>query len=536
MGFIERLGAFVGATSVTNGKTGLVPQPQAGDEAKVLQGDGTWVTPSAGTTEIKNGDIYGCDFITIDTTEDIVCTAPASGFDFHDIAGFYIDYAPVNANSIIQIGGWVNVGCSTSRNAAIRAVVGNSPNSFSEFAGIYSEAVGKVTDNWGGTVMNTIPFIFEFEAGSIAEKRYKIQIGSLSSVTLTINKTSTDTDSAAFFRGACHLWLREIAVNPASQTQYGNISQKIDKNIPRSYATSNTPTQDLYFGTGVLSSPTTSTSYNFIYGLLAVSGTAQTFSRLLRKNGSAFVTPTSAGNRLPITNAGYGTNNNVIFSFEQLASDEPNYYDIVTMSGCGLTSGTIYNNIFDAGTTIASLSSSANYSWLSCHNFNTTETGSPYKQVVLSTVASTATGTSGNGAFFDPSLSVTITPTSASSYLFGVLTLPSGYAYSSGAGFMGMKLDRDGSNILTGATSSNRTSVSTTGYCPAATFMTNFPMTFMMDSSAASSTTIKALLTQDSTSSLNTFLNRSSTDTDSTTYKRGYAQLAITEIIPNSLS
>lgn len=33
-----------GATSLTNGKSGLVPQPNAGDENKFLKGDGTWAT------------------------------------------------------------------------------------------------------------------------------------------------------------------------------------------------------------------------------------------------------------------------------------------------------------------------------------------------------------------------------------------------------------------------------------------------------------------------------------------------------------
>lgn len=39
---------MTGATSGTAGTAGLVPAPAAGDEGKVLQGDGTWVTPSSG--------------------------------------------------------------------------------------------------------------------------------------------------------------------------------------------------------------------------------------------------------------------------------------------------------------------------------------------------------------------------------------------------------------------------------------------------------------------------------------------------------
>jgi hypothetical protein len=41
---------FAGATSSTAGSTGLVPAPAAGDQDKVLKGDGTWATVSSGET------------------------------------------------------------------------------------------------------------------------------------------------------------------------------------------------------------------------------------------------------------------------------------------------------------------------------------------------------------------------------------------------------------------------------------------------------------------------------------------------------
>lgn len=47
-----------GATSSVDGAEGLVPQPLAGDEAKLLQGDGTWVSPTdemQGATSSVNG-------------------------------------------------------------------------------------------------------------------------------------------------------------------------------------------------------------------------------------------------------------------------------------------------------------------------------------------------------------------------------------------------------------------------------------------------------------------------------------------------
>ncbi|GAG23527.1 unnamed protein product, partial [marine sediment metagenome] len=40
---------FVGATSTTDGESGLVPQPEAGDYQNFLRGDGTWAASSGGS-------------------------------------------------------------------------------------------------------------------------------------------------------------------------------------------------------------------------------------------------------------------------------------------------------------------------------------------------------------------------------------------------------------------------------------------------------------------------------------------------------
>lgn len=47
---------FVGATSAAPGSKGLVPQPQAGDEGKVLHGDGTWKDTTAKLVEMAYGE------------------------------------------------------------------------------------------------------------------------------------------------------------------------------------------------------------------------------------------------------------------------------------------------------------------------------------------------------------------------------------------------------------------------------------------------------------------------------------------------
>ena len=58
----ENCSAMTGATDTTDGATGTVPAPAAGDQAKYLQGDGTWDTPAArhgtGTRAVVEGHPY----------------------------------------------------------------------------------------------------------------------------------------------------------------------------------------------------------------------------------------------------------------------------------------------------------------------------------------------------------------------------------------------------------------------------------------------------------------------------------------------
>lgn len=51
--------AFNGATSAEAGRKGLVPQPAAGDDGKVLQGDGTWKKPLTESDMRRYALIYG---------------------------------------------------------------------------------------------------------------------------------------------------------------------------------------------------------------------------------------------------------------------------------------------------------------------------------------------------------------------------------------------------------------------------------------------------------------------------------------------
>ena len=67
---------FVGATASTNGHQGMVPKPLAGDENKVLRGDGAW-GPKLEMDVVKQGDLYGYinslgDFVAFQSQQDVI--------------------------------------------------------------------------------------------------------------------------------------------------------------------------------------------------------------------------------------------------------------------------------------------------------------------------------------------------------------------------------------------------------------------------------------------------------------------------------
>lgn len=67
---------FVGATETTDGHKGMVPEPKAGEQHKVLRGDGSW-GPKLEVDVVKQGNLYGYinstgDFVAFQSQEDIV--------------------------------------------------------------------------------------------------------------------------------------------------------------------------------------------------------------------------------------------------------------------------------------------------------------------------------------------------------------------------------------------------------------------------------------------------------------------------------
>lgn len=52
---LDGISSMTGATSSSNGKSGMVPAPAAGDQTKFLRADGTWVVPTDTTYNTMTG-------------------------------------------------------------------------------------------------------------------------------------------------------------------------------------------------------------------------------------------------------------------------------------------------------------------------------------------------------------------------------------------------------------------------------------------------------------------------------------------------
>ena len=150
-------------------------------------------------------------------------------------------------------------------------------------------------------------------------------------------------------------------------------------------------------------------------------------------------------------------------------------------------------------------------------------------QVVQATLTSTATMSS--ATFADTGLTVNITPTSTSNKVLVFVMLSAGAAGSTATG-ASFRLVRDSTDLLVGDTASNRIRVSTDGIwesTASVSGMMGVSINYLDSPSASSSTTYKvqwAVLNAGGA----IYLNRTSTDTDNTSFPRGACSIIAMEV------
>jgi len=106
LGSVSGFSEMTGATASTDGASGLVPQPLAGDEGKFLRGDGTWVTPPSADVSQLRQDISDLQAVTTaivgsDTNKSMREVAAEEVASL--VAG-----APEDLDTLQEIAAWIN--------------------------------------------------------------------------------------------------------------------------------------------------------------------------------------------------------------------------------------------------------------------------------------------------------------------------------------------------------------------------------------------------------------------------------------------
>lgn len=107
LGSISGFSVMTGATASTDGTSGLVPQPLAGDEGKFLKGDGTWVTiPGVADISQLQSDVADLQAVTTtiigsDSNKSMREVAA------EEVAALVAD-APDDLDTLQEIAAWIN--------------------------------------------------------------------------------------------------------------------------------------------------------------------------------------------------------------------------------------------------------------------------------------------------------------------------------------------------------------------------------------------------------------------------------------------
>jgi hypothetical protein len=543
MGYIDKIGTFVGSTDSADGKAGLVSKPIAGDEGKFLKGDGTWGEAGGGGGGDATGDVLDIQVTEVTDTDSF----SISGGVWTDVPGMSVTTTPDSIEDWALIGGIVSLGSN------------NNSTSF-HFRVVRSD--GKVIDNhspsftagyMGGdqpsrsvTVFSWPIYILDREVGTTDALTYKVQVRNISGITAYINKSESTTDSSLYARTYSQLNLTRFSKTDNGTDTFTNISTVRDRDSEISFtSTEYNSDPGTYVGFKGMSLPglneipvlsQNSTAKSIFLASVNTTGTNNDQVFRLLNSGEVFGTYDSPGNRTTIV----GANNGIYQSSSYSATvtigrmlGSINRGDTLSLNvvGTWITSTQVYypnymsnNNRLQHG----------QYNKAAVISFNTAKSGSPYKQIVESQVNTASSSSVSAGTDYDPGLSVTVTPTDASSKLLIQGTVSMNYNALSDSMFY-TRFQKDGSDIFTGDVDSNRRPCT---FCNMASGdqreFTATPFWLYTTAGSTSAQTFKVLGSFNEGSSANCQINRTYTDSDSYTYPRTYSEINVIEILPNS--
>ncbi len=193
------LSAMVG-DSGSGGTKGLVPAPAAGDAAggKFLKADGTWATPAGG----GSGKILQVQsFAKTDT-------ASVTGTSFSSV--FTGTITPSSSSSKVLVLVSLNVSAATSNAVFVRLTKSSSILLQGDAASNRTRVTSNAYANQPSQMLASTVNYLDSPASTSA-LTYEIEIASSGSGAVYLNRSATDTDSAAFARAASTMLLLEVA-------------------------------------------------------------------------------------------------------------------------------------------------------------------------------------------------------------------------------------------------------------------------------------------------------------------------------------
>lgn len=193
------MSAMVG-DSGSGGTKGLVPAPAAGDAAggKFLKADGTWALPGGGS-----GKILQVATPTVKTD-----TASVTGTTFSSVMTCSITVA---STSKVLVFAMLHCGQAASQAVLLRLTRGGTTLVQGDAAGSRTRITGQSYTNQAGGIQGT-PIIYLDSPASSSPLTYEIEMASSSSGAVYLNRSATDTDTAAFSRAASTIILMEVGV------------------------------------------------------------------------------------------------------------------------------------------------------------------------------------------------------------------------------------------------------------------------------------------------------------------------------------
>lgn len=456
-------------------------------------------------------------------------------YTWTDITSLSISYTPKKLNTTIYILGNIFLATNTTNNGAVRILVnGVPPETISPEAGRGQAVVSGANDYQGALSIQeiaqsygvSVPICTQVKVNSLSAMTIKAQAFNTSSTTtdLRINYGTQDFTYA----GSCvsQIFIIEVDTTSEGVTELRNKARIIPAGTNHStasrtialYTATTGINTNQYFDGIIRADPLSATTYMLLFGCFVGGNVSSSMIRFY-KNFSQMMTPTSPSSRVHF-NAAHGNAKSAhgILITDTVSSSAG--YDMVMQRTSDATYGTTWDRNVSGVTTI---NSQSNLFQL----LMTVGYGLHQAPATSSIAATVDCGSIAYGSFGDPSLSVSITPTSSSSNLLitGQVCVSDG-----NVGTSGFKLQRDGSDILKGDASSNRTRLTcselvSTPEIGIYTFM------YMVNSTATSATTFKVLIPCLHTAGSNVYLNRSRTDTDSTSFVRGVSNLTVYEFI-----